>query len=207
MADRHISERIDLSRRNLLKLAVSGLVAGTAGPALLGLSPARAAGPALAGRRVLTVCFSRTGNTRTMAGYIHEAVGGDLVRIETVDPYPSEYRATARQARRELDSGYRPPLATRVEGMASYGVVFVGSPCWWGTISTPVISFLSGYDFSGKTLVPFMTHMGSGLGRAMAHVGRLCPGATVLRGKAIRGDEVGSARGEVEAWLRGMDMA
>ena len=199
--------KIDRSRRRVLKLAVPGLLAGLAAPMLLGQPSARAAGPALDGKAVLTVYFSRTGNTRTMADFIHGMVGGDAVRIETVDAYPAEYRATTRQARKELDSGYKPPLKTKIGNMAEYDVVFVGSPCWWGTISTPVISFLSQYDFSGKTIVPFMTHLGSGLGRTMAHVRELCPSAFVLQGKAIRGDAVDSSRDEVAGWLRDLKMA
>jgi flavodoxin len=200
-------DQFDESRRNLLKIAIPGLIAGFAAPMLLSLPAARAAGTALDGKKVLTVYYSRSGNTRTMANYIQEVVGDEVVSIETVEAYPSEYRATTRQARKELDSGYKPPLKTKIGNMAEYDVLFVGSPCWWGTIATPVISFLSGYDFSGKTVVPFMTHKGSGLGRTMSHVRQLCSSSTVLQGKAIWGDDIGSSRGDVVQWLSGLNMA
>lgn len=200
-------DQFDQSRRNLLKIAIPGLIAGFAAPMLLSLPAARAAGTALDGKKVLTVYYSRSGNTRTMGNYIQEMVGGEGGRIETVEAYPSEYRATTRQARKELDSGYKPPLKTKIGNMAEYDVIFVGSPCWWGTIATPVISFLSEYDFSGKTVVPFMTHKGSGLGRTMSHVRQLCSSSTVLQGKAIWGDDIGSSRGDVVQWLSGLNMA
>lgn len=196
-----------LSRRQMLKCTVAGLATGLAAPRLWRLPAANAAAAVAGGRNMLITYYSRTGNTRTMANYVHDMVGGDLVEIKTVDPYPAEYRATTEQAKKELESGYKPPLTTKIESMESYDVVFVGSPCWWGTIATPVISFLSAYDFSGKTLVPFMTHGGSGLGRTMSHVTELCPNATVVQGLAIRGSAIGSSRNEVADWLRELNMA
>lgn len=141
-----------------------------------------------------------------MASFIHAAAGGDLVRIETLHPYPEEYRATTRQAREELDSGFKPPITTKIANLASYDVVFVGSPCWWATIAPPVITFLAENDLAGKTVVPFMTHKGSGLGRTQAHVESLCPKSKVLKGLAIWGDDVGSSKDDVMAWLRTMGL-
>ncbi|TVM32120.1 flavodoxin [Oceanidesulfovibrio marinus] len=198
---------INSSRRSMLKRTITGLLAGIAAPAFSRLSLAHAASTRLQGKNVLVVYFSRTGNTHVMAGYIREMVGGDIVRIHTVDPYPEEYPATASQAKKELESGYKPPLTTKIENMASYDVVFLGSPRWWGTIATPVISFLSEYPLPGKTVVPFMTHGGSGLGRTMADVGSLCPDATIEQGLAIRGDAIRSSREEVFDWLQTLGMA
>jgi flavodoxin len=192
----------DPTRRSLMKYTLAGLFAGVAAPGLLRDAAAQAAEPALEGKKILVVYYSRTGNTRAMAEVIHATVGGDIVEIKTVNPYPAEYRATTKQAKEELESGYKPPLVTKIDSMASYEMVFVGSPCWWGTISTPVISFLSEYDMSGKTLVPFMTHKGSGLGRTMAHVRSLCPKATVKEGLAIRDGEVDSSHDQIATWLR-----
>jgi flavodoxin len=197
----------DLTRRTFMKYALSGLVAGAVTPGLFRVSAAKAAEPVRQERKILVVFYSRTGNTRALAEVIHATVGGDIIEIKTVNPYPAEYRATTQQAKKELESGYKPPLDTKIAGMASYDVVFVGSPCWWGTIATPVISFLSEYDMSGKTLVPFMTHKGSGLGRTMAHVRSLCPKATVKEGLAIRDGEVRSSRRAIAIWLRGLGMA
>jgi flavodoxin len=192
----------DPSRRIFLKAAVTGFLAGVATQIVPGLSSASAAGKTSPDKKVLVVYYSRSGNTREMANQIHGMVGGDIVELQTVNPYPTEYRATTEQARRELDSGYKPPLTTKVANLASYDVIFVGSPCWWGTFAAPVKTFLSDSDLSGKTLVPFITHEGSGLGRAPADMARLCPKATLLEGLAVRGGSVKTARGDVESWLR-----
>jgi flavodoxin len=192
----------DQSRRSFMKLAVTGFLAGVATQIVPGLSSASAAGKTSPDKKVLVVYYSRSGNTREMANQIHGMVGGDIVELQTVNPYPTEYRATTEQARRELDSGYKPPLTTKVANLASYDVIFVGSPCWWGTFAAPVKTFLSDSDLSGKTLVPFITHEGSGLGRAPADMARLCPKATLLEGLAVRGGSVKTARGDVESWLR-----
>lgn len=194
-----------LSRREMLRGAAGGLagglLAGLAAP--LFASGTLFAAPADA-RKCLTVFYSRSGNTRAMAGFIQEAVGGDLVRIETVHPYPEEYRATTRQAREELDSGFKPPITTKIANLTSYDVVFVGSPCWWATIAPPVITFLAENDLAGKTVVPFMTHKGSGLGRTQSHVELLCPKSRMLKGLAVWGDDITASQGDVRDWLRGL---
>ena len=197
---------MDPSRRSFMKLTVAGLLVGAATQLLPGLSSASAAGKDAPGRKVLVVFYSRSGNTRDMASQIHALAGGDIVELQTVDAYPTEYRATTEQARRELDSGYKPPLTTKVANLASYDVVFVGSPSWWGTFAAPVKTFLSDADLSGKTVIPFITHEGSGLGRAPADMAKLCPKSTVLEGLAVRGGSVKSARGDVESWLRKIGM-
>jgi flavodoxin len=106
------------------------------------------------------------------------------------------------KARQELKSEYRPPLKTEVANMASYEVVFVGYPDWWSSIPMPVASFLSKYDFSGKTIVPFCTHEGSGLGHSVTDIKNLCRQSTVLNGLAVRGRDVKNAQKTVAEWLR-----
>src|SRR5208337_1198316 len=91
----------------------------------------------------LSAYFSHSGNTRVIANYIHENVGGDIFEIVSVDPYPTDYNEVVEQARRELDTTYRPKLKTNVGNMDSYTVVFVGYSNWWGTIPMPVATFLS----------------------------------------------------------------
>ncbi len=197
---------MDPSRRSFMKLTVAGLLAGAAMQLLPGLSTASAAEKGGQGKKVLVVYYSRSGNTRDMANQIHALAGGDIVELQTVTPYPFEHRATTEQARRELDSGYKPPLTTKITGLASYDVIFVGSPSWWGTYAAPVKTFLSDSDFSGKTLVPFITHEGSGLGRAPADMAKLCPKSTLLEGLAVRGGSVKTAREDMESWLRKIGM-
>lgn len=162
---------------------------------------AAAAGPSL------IVYYSRSGNTRTVAQHIQANleninVDADLLEIQTVTPYPAEYRATTQQAKKELAEGYRPPLTTKVANMAQNGRIFVGSPNWWSSMAPPVMTFLSEYDFSGKTIAPFMTHGGGGLGHSVQDIRKLCPTATVVDAFAVNGDNAANAQEEVAAWLR-----
>ncbi|MEN6611156.1 MAG: flavodoxin [Methanoregulaceae archaeon] len=146
--------------------------------------------------------FSHSGNTRFVANQIHDSVGGDIFEIVPADPYPGDYDEVVEQARKELKEEYMPKLKTNAGSMESYRTVFVGYPNWWGTIPRPVVVFLSGYDLSGKKIVPFCTHEGSGLGRSATDIKRLCPQSTILEGLAVRGSDVKNARNSVSAWLR-----
>lgn len=153
---------------------------------------------------VLVVYFSKTGNTRAVAEQIRARVGGDLFQVRTREPYPADYRDTTRIARAELDNDERPQLAETLSAadMDKYDVVFVGYPVWWGTLPMALFTFLEQHDFSGKTIVPFCTHGGSGLARGPADIERLCPGAAVRQGLAVRGDGTGGAQDDIADWLR-----
>ncbi|WP_165072159.1 flavodoxin [Desulfovibrio sp. ZJ200] len=193
-------------RRNLLKAAAAGMFAGMAAPLLQPLHLAHAAEGSLHGKKALIVFYSRSGNTRALARQLQTLTRGELVELETVQPYPEEYRALTEQARRELASGFKPPLKTKINNIQAYDVIFVGSPNWWGTVAAPVRAFLSEYDLSGKTVAPFITHEGSALGRSMADIRTLCPQSTVVEGLAVRGSRAASARAETVAWLRKIGM-
>jgi flavodoxin len=155
----------------------------------------------------LIAYFSWGGNTRSVAEQIQRAVGGDLFEIKTVKPYPAEYRPATEVAKQEQDADARPELAARVNGVNSYGVVLLGYPNWWGTIPMPLYTFLESYDFSGKTILPFCTNGGSGLGRSVSDIQKLCPKATVGEGLAIRTEHAKSAQNDVTAWLRKQGLA
>jgi flavodoxin len=159
-------------------------------------------------KKVSALCayFSHSGNTREIAHLIHEYVGGDVFEIVSADPYPGDYNEVVEQAQKELKQDYRPVLKTKVENMDLYDVIFVGYPNWWGTIPMPVTTFLSEYDFSGKTIVPFCTHEGSALGRSVADIKGLCPQSTILEGLPVRGSDVKNARNKVSGWLRELGM-
>lgn len=194
------------SRRSLWKIIAAGMLAGIMAPAIPLLSAAHAATPKAGKRKILIVCYSRTGNTQEIASQIQALVGGDIVVLQTVDPYPDDYKATTKQAKEELKSGYRPPLKTAVADFASYDVIFLGSPNWWGTIAPPVMTFLSQYDMSGKTIAPFITHEGSRLGRNVEDIAAMAPRATVLEGLAVRGGSVKIAQTDVKMWLSKLGM-
>ncbi|MGB9928846.1 MAG: flavodoxin [Methanosarcina sp.] len=157
-------------------------------------------------KKILVAYFSHSGNTQEIANQIHKNVESNIFEIQSVDPYPSEYNEVVEQAKQELQSGYLPELKTEVEGMKSYEIVFIGYPDWWGTIPRPVTTFLSKYDFSGKTIVPFCTHEGSRLGRSAADIKELCPQSTILEALEVRGREVKNAQTEVSKWLQKLGM-
>lgn len=157
-------------------------------------------------KKILIAYFSHSGNTREIALQIQEVTGGDVFEIVPVDPYPTDYNAVVDQAKKELRVDYRPPLKAKVHNMESYDVVFVGSPNWWSTIAPPVMTFLSSYNLSGKTIVPFITHEGSRMGKSVQDVKRLSPGAKVLDGQSFRGHDVKDARNDVRKWVGDMNL-
>lgn len=153
-------------------------------------------------KKVLVAYFSHSGNTQVIANEIHETVGGDIFQIKTVDPYPTDYNAVVDQAKKEQQDNYRPKLATKVENIDSYDVIFVGYPNWWGTMPMAVFTFLEEYNLSGKTIIPFCTHEGSGLGRSVTDIKKLCPQSTIEDGLAIRGKNVENGKEDVPEWLQ-----
>jgi len=153
-------------------------------------------------KKTLVAYFSHSGNTREIANQIHKSMGGDIFEIQAVKPYPNDYDAVVKQAKQELDPGYKPALKTKIENIKSYDLVFMGYPNWCNTIPAPVRTFLSEYDFSCKTIVPFCTHEGSGLGRSVTDISRLCAESTLMDGVAIRGRNVKTAQNAVSEWLQ-----
>jgi len=143
----------------------------------------------------------KIGNTEVVAQMIHKKIGGDLFHIETVAAYPKDYTETTEVARNELRTKARPKLKRRVENMDLYDVIFLGYPNWWGTPPMAIFTFLEGYDFSGKTIVPFCTHEGSGMGHSGKDITKSCPKAAMLEGLAIQGTSAGSAESEVSSWI------
>lgn len=143
----------------------------------------------------------QTGNTEVVAKMIHKITGGEIFHIETVKAYPEEYTKTTDVAKDELRASARPELTGHVDNIDAYDVIFLGYPNWWGTMPMPVFTFLETYDFSGKTIVPFCTHEGSGSGRSEQDIKNLCPEAAVLKGISVRGGSVNSADGQVSDWI------
>lgn len=159
------------------------------------------------GKKMLVAYFSHTGNTRAVAQYIKDATGADVFEIVPSNPYPASYGDVLARGRQELKDNVMPELKTAVPDLAPYGVIFVGSPNWFNTVVPPVMTFLSGRDFTGKTIVPFMTHGGGGQGKSVEDVKSLAPGATLLEGRAFRADAVAAAGDDVRTWLRGLGLA
>lgn len=163
--------------------------------------------------KILVVYFSRTGynypnqwldigHTARVAGYIAELTGGDRFEIVPVVPYPDNYEEAVAIAREEYDGNARPAITGRVENMDEYDTVFIGGPVWHGAMPMIIRTFYESYYLSGKTLVPFSTHAGSGLADCERLAQSYYPNNTILGGLAVRGTDSQNARPDVEAWLR-----
>jgi len=141
----------------------------------------------MASKKILIVYLSRTNNTKAVAEIIQKNVWGTLVALELVTPYPADYHATVDQVVKENEAGYLPPLRTKIDSIGNYDVVFVGFPTWDMQMLPPMKSFLKQYDLSGKTIIPFNTNAGYGVGSGFQTVEELCPKSKVLRGFSIQG--------------------
>ncbi|GGC15632.1 MULTISPECIES: flavodoxin family protein [Dyadobacter] len=144
-------------------------------------------GPEKAAGKILIVYLSRTKNTKAVAEMIQKTVGGKLVAIELEKPYPENYQATVAQVASENQSGYLPPLKTKIDSIDQYDMVFVGFPTWGMQLPPPMKSFLKQNDLSGKTIIPFNTNGGYGIGSTFETVRQLCPGSKILEGYSTRG--------------------
>lgn len=146
------------------------------------------------------------GNTEVIAKKIQKLMGSDIFQIRTVQSYPEDCTETTNVAREEQRENARPKLTEIVDNMDTYDVIYIGYPNWYGTMPMAVFTFLESYDFSGKTIVPFCTHEGSGLGSSERDIKKLCPNAKVLSGLAIRGGSVDRADKDVVNWLKNLDL-
>jgi len=165
------------------------------------------------------VYLSRTNNTKTIAEIIHRNVGGTLVALVLEKPYPDDYRATVQQVVTENETGYLPPLKTKIDSIQNYDVVFVGFPTWGMKLPPPMKSFLHEYDLSNKTIIPFNTNDGYGIGSSFETVKELCPNSKMLDGFTIKGgvesdgqprlskeENAKEAEREVKKWLQKMKL-
>ena len=164
---------------------------------------------------ILIVYLTRTGNTKAVAEMIQENTGGDLVALELETPYPKDYQTTVKQVAEENEKGYLPPLRTKIDDIQKYQTIFLGFPTWGMQLPPPMKSFLKQYDLSGKTVIPFNTNAGYGVGSSFQTVKELCPKSTFLEGFEIKGgverdgilfvmegEKQVEARTKVKEWLQ-----
>lgn len=156
------------------------------------------------GARTLVAYFSRSGNTRVVAGLIQRGSGADLFEIRPATPYPEDYLETVEQARKERDSGHEPALQAKVPSMADYDTVFLGFPIWGETTPPVIRAFLSAHDLSGKTLIPFVTHGGYGLGSSQTVLASHAPKARLFKGFVMEMDQERRTMERVTSWLKGV---
>lgn len=142
------------------------------------------------------------GNSEIVAEFIQNAVGGDLFEVDTVKPYADDYYECIEEAKVELHEQARPELKEYLDEISDYDNVFIVGPCWWGTYPMPVFSQLEKLDFSGKKVLPVMTHEGSGLGKSESDLKNLLSGASFGKGLAVHGADASKSENTVSAWAK-----
>ena len=140
------------------------------------------------------------GNTEIMAEFIQKAVGGDLFEVETVKPYSEDYYECTEEARRELSENARPEIKKFTGDISEYDNIFVGYPNWWGTMPMAMFAFLERYDVTGKKIIPFCTNEGSGMGASERDLAKICPGAEIAKGLAVKGASAADSEKTVAQW-------
>ncbi|MGN0550803.1 MAG: flavodoxin [Acutalibacteraceae bacterium] len=144
------------------------------------------------------------GNTQYMAYVIEETVGADIFRIEPETPYPTDHDTLVDLAKEEQNDNARPKIKDTIENFDTYENIFVGYPNWWGDMPMILYSFFDEYDFSGKTIIPFNTHGGSGFSNTISTIKELEPNAEVLDGKSISRNDIQDAEQEIIDWVKSL---
>lgn len=178
-------------------------------------SPGYANAQSGSSKKILIVYLSRTNNTKAIADIIHKQVGGTVIALELETPYPRNYPATVQQVVRENQTGFLPPLKTKINRIGQYDVLFIGFPTWGMQLPPPIKSFLRQYDLTGKTIIPFNTNAGYGVGSSFDTVRQLSPNSRVLEGfttkggverdgqyLVLKGEKAQQAETDVKNWLR-----
>lgn len=142
------------------------------------------------------------GNTEIIAEYIKEAIGADLFEVDTIKEYSKSYMTCIEEAKKELNEDARPELKNYLDDISEYDNIVVAGPCWWGTFPCAIFSQLERLDFTNKNVYPLMTHEGSGLASSKQSLIKLCKGANVKDGLAIRGGDASSSKERVCAWAK-----
>ena len=167
--------------------------------------------------KILVAYFSRIGNeysvgnitkgnTAIIADIIANETGADIFEIKTVKSYPNDYNECTKVASREKAIKARPEIIGKIDNFQDYDMIFIGYPIWYGDMPMPVYTFLESYDFSGKKIIPFCTHGGSGLSSTDQALTLACPNSEILRGFEIRGaiaqNQTDEAKIKVINWLK-----
>ncbi len=144
------------------------------------------------------------GDIQVIGRMIQDAAGGDIVSISTKKHYPSSYSDTVSAASEEMGRQELPELVDKLENIDGYDMVCLVFPLWWNTIPKPVEAFLNSYDFSGKSVIPVVTHGGSGAGRSIENIKEVCNGTVVEEPLEIYCGDIPYCREHVTEWLKGI---
>lgn len=143
------------------------------------------------------------GNTEKVAKIIGGITGADLFKIEQKEPYAADYDTCVKQTVADFRANARPELANLPESVDMYDEIYLGFPIYCGDMPMAVYTFLDAFDWTGKTIHPFCTHEGSGMGKIPSKIAAACAGADVKGGLAVKGSEADESRPEVLEWLSG----
>lgn len=153
--------------------------------------------------KTLIVYFSWGGNTRVASENTKRLTGADIFEITVKNPYPTDYRQCANQAREEQRTDFLPELNGNVNNLSQYDTIIVAFPNWWGTYPQAVKKFLiDNRDISSKKIALLCTHGGSRLGRSVNDLKALYPNANILEGLAISGSSVRNSENDIRNWLK-----
>ena len=169
-----------------------------------------------ASAQTLVVYYSRTGqnytsdgivnlkkgNTQVVAEQIQKLTKADIFSLETVKEYSDDYYECTQEAKEELNAKARPALKADID-ISKYDTIYLGWPCWWGTYPMCVATFLEAHDWSGKTVIPFTTHEGSGFGQSLRDLKAAIPSATIKKGLSIQGSKLSAAGKQIEKFVTG----
>lgn len=157
--------------------------------------------------RKLVAYFSASGVTAKVAETLAEAIGADIYEIEPAAPYSkADLDWTNQKSRSSVemsDPTSRPAIACKRDNMDDYDTVFVGFPIWWYVAPTIINTFLESYDLTGKTIIPFATSGGSGMGETNEHLASSCKGAKLIEGKVFNHS---TSHKELVAWVDGLQI-
>lgn len=149
---------------------------------------------------VLILYFSRSGNTKRAASLIGEKSGADLCAVEPEEAYSGDYQTCVGRAVAEWKGNARPGVKAVPGDVSGYKKVVVGYPLWCGTMPMCLYTVLEKLDLSGKEIYALCTHEGSGFARSVEELAKLCPGAVVQPGLAVKGSQVASSEEILAAW-------
>lgn len=156
---------------------------------------------------VLIAYFSWSGNTENAAHIIQEQTGADIIELNPVESYSSNYSDVLDQAQEDMNADARPELENHVENMEQYDTILLGYPNWWATIPMPVATFLEEYDFSGKTILPFCSHGGGEFGQSITYISKLVPNSRIGEGLSIHYSGGSSLENDIKTWLNSNGIA
>lgn len=152
--------------------------------------------------KALIVYYSYTNNTKKIAEQIQKATGADICEIETVKPYTGDYNSVVDQGKREVDRGFKPEIKPLPVNLEDYDTIIIGTPVWWYTYAPAVATFLSEYDLSGKTIIPFVTN-GGWIGHTIKDIEKVCKNAVITNAIDIRfdTDKMAMPKSNLEKWI------